>query len=118
MMKERFCGELKIELEVIGEVGDGHEANLLFGGRAILGEESWAFDNVQVQTDIETEEAYDIAAAGVVHYATLFTESHDGPVPDWAPPVDFCNDAVCAIDCDDRGYCIRRTVDGPDTYSG
>ena len=117
-MKERFCGELKIELEVIGEAADGHDTNLVFGGRAILGDASWTFDNVQVQTDIETEEAYDIAASGVVHYATLYTDDHEGEVPDWAPPTDFCNDAIEAIAFDDRGYCIRREEDGPTTYSG
>lgn len=117
-MKERFCGRLKIELESNGLVSDGEIENLSFRAMVFVDDRSWEFEDVQVQTDVETEEAYDIAASGAVHYATLFTESHDGPRPDWAPPEDFCQDANDMIDFDDRGYRIRREVDGPTTYSG
>lgn len=114
-MQERFCGQLKIELDVVGLNADEH---LVFRGRVILGQDWWEFDNVIVQTEEDTPEGYDMAAAGAVHYGTLYTPDHDGPVPDWAPPEDFCLDAVCAVSADDKGYCIRREIDGPTTYSG
>lgn len=124
-MKERFCGRVKIELEPTG-ISDG---NLVFKGRAIVDDTDpdfpedddilvWEFDDVRVKKLGDPEKEYDVAAAGVVHYATLYTDSYEGPIPGWAPSTEYCNRAVSAIFVDDRGYCIRREIDGPTTYSG
>lgn len=122
-MKERFCGEAKIELEPNGKVSDGERENLLFKGRIVVGPDWWEFDRVQVQTDTESEEAYDIAAAGAMHYGSLYGTGYDpqtdgGEIPDWAPPADFADTINDSASLDEKGFCIRREIDGVDTYSG
>jgi hypothetical protein len=118
-MKTRYCGDNTIELEYVDKEGD----RLRFKGRVINGTDWWEFDNVLVDRPEPSEKAYDIAASGAVHYASLYGSNYDpssvgGEIPDWAPPSDFADRVNDALDFEPEGYYIQREIDGPATYIG
>ena len=114
----RYCGDVKIELRYLGQVQD----RLQFSAKVTLGPDWWEYDQVLVARDAPTPEAFDIAAAGIIHYGCKygsdFDPEVDGEIPDWAPPTDFADAINDACDYDDRGFRIRREWTGPITYSG
>jgi len=123
-METRYCGDLTIELRFHGAEGE----RLRFSGRILLQELEWPFDHVLVERNRTTESegvlpaAFDIAAAGAVHFGSKYNRGYDpaeeGEIPAWAPPVDVAQAFNDSTAVDDRGFCIRREPDGPNTYSG
>jgi hypothetical protein len=119
-METRYCGDLRIELQFRGAEGD----RLRFSGRIIHQGSEWPFDHVLVDRTTESElpAAFDIAAAGAVHFGSKYNRGYDpaeeGEIPAWAPPVDVAQAFNDRAAIDDQGFCIRREPDGPDTYSG
>lgn len=119
-MATRYCGGMKIDLDCEGLF----EGRLKFGGRITTSEgDPWEFDDVLVDQQDPDEKAFDIAAAGAVHYGSLYGPGYDpetdgGEVPDWAPEPDVASAINDDISHNDRGYCIRRTKDGANTYCG
>ena len=119
-MITRYCGQLKIDLTFL-DVKDGR---LRFGGVITMPEGyTWCFDNVLVNRSPLDWVAFDIAAAGAVHYGSLYGPGYDpetegGEIPDWAPRPEVASKINDALLVADQGYCIRREVDGPTTYSG
>ena len=86
--RTRYSGNIKIELKYIGIQNN----RFRFKGRVILGDESWKFHDVLVERNEKTESegvtevAYDLAAAGAIHYASRYK---DETAPTWAPSREF-----------------------------
>ena len=127
-MATRYCGQMKIDLDCEGL----SEGRLKFSGRITTSDgDPWEFDDVLVDFEAldaidpgtPDEKAFDIATAGAVHFGSLYGPGYDpeadgGEVPDWAPAPWLAQQINDDISADDRGYCIRRTKDGANTYSG
>ena len=118
-MTTRYCGQLKIDMDCEGLF----EGRLKFVGTIITPEgDRWYFD-VLVKPGIPEQRAFDMAAAGGVHYGSMYGPGYDpdedeGTIPNWAPAPSIARNINDSVAVADQGYCIRREIDGPTTYIG
>ena len=124
-MKTRYCGEITLELKHLDSPLGEHILHHRFQVRLFLDDERvWEYDQVLVETnsDIVRESDYDIAAAGAVYFGSKYgigwDEETEGEIPEWAPDREVAQEINDSAQFDDVGFCIRREIDGPDTYSG
>jgi len=111
MKSTRYCGDVTIDLENLGESG----GRLQFGGRVNVGHCSWEFDHIRVKPSEDIEANFDRAAEYAVHAGSLYNMqwAHFVDLPDWAPPIVIAQRVNDGLSCDERGYCIQRKVGGP-----
>lgn len=106
MKRTRYCGGVTIELEYLGyREDDDHDQ---FFCRVTADQHVWQYDAVFVESQDTTEEAFDIAALGAVHYGSKYNLGYEGSIPDWAPPRDIAQAINDAALVDDKGYVISR----------
>lgn len=109
-MITRYCGDVEIQMEIIGTDKDFQP---LAGGRVIVGQDWWEFDNVIVKSPAITPATYDMIAHQACMFAGLYGTMYDcseqgGEIPGWAPPADFADRVNDALDLSPEGYVIRR----------
>jgi hypothetical protein len=109
-----------IELEYLGFCG---ESRARFSCRVTAAGHTWQYDAIFVEilqtVDSRTrtihritDEVFDRAAIGAVHYGSKYNIGWDTGVsfiPDWAPPRDIAQAINDAASVDPEGYVITRT---------
>lgn len=105
----RYCGDVEIQMEALGRTEEDY---LLIGGRVIVGQDWWEFDNVIVKSKAFTPTSWAAAAHNACHFASLYGSNYgdspdEGEIPPWAPPSDFADRVNDALDISPEGYVIR-----------